>query len=91
MLTVRCFGSFQVTRAGGHLSFRPAVRAPCSRTAASGDHWQTRQSLAALLWPESGAEAARRSLRQELSTVRALVGDAALEVEADCVRLAPGQ
>ena len=92
MLTVRCFGSFQVTHAGRALEFPTRrSRALLAYLAASGDHWQTRESLAALLWPESGAEAARRSLRQELSTVRALVGDAALEVEADRVRLAPGQ
>ena len=48
-----------------------------------------RGRLAALFWPEAGSAHARQSLRQALSTLRAVVG-AALAVTQDSVTLMPG-
>src|SRR5690606_40408245 len=42
--------------------------------------YQTREVLAALLWPEMNEERARAGLRRTLSALRAAVGDEALYV-----------
>ncbi len=50
----------------------------------------SRQRLAALFWGDQESGLARRSLRQALFKLRKLVGEAALELDDDAVRLAAG-
>lgn len=49
--------------------------------------YQTREVLAALLWPEMNEERARAGLRRTLSALRAAVGDEALHVTRDGLSL----
>ena len=49
--------------------------------------YQTRDTLAALLWPEMDAERARAALRRTLSAVRAAVGDEVFFVSRDGLSL----
>lgn len=51
------------------------------------DAYQTRDTLAALLWPEMDDERARAALRRTLSAVRATVGDEAFHVTRDGLSL----
>jgi predicted ATPase/DNA-binding SARP family transcriptional activator len=51
------------------------------------DEFQSRDTLAALLWPEMGDERARAALRRTLSSTRAVVGDDALYVTRDGLSL----
>ena len=50
---------------------------------------QSRDTLAALLWPESDQREARASLRRILHRLREALGDDLLVVDADIIRLIP--
>lgn len=50
-----------------------------------------RDELAALLWPDSGDDAARGALRRTLSTLRAALPDGALRIDRSRVELVIGQ
>jgi DNA-binding SARP family transcriptional activator len=51
---------------------------------------RTREHLAGLLWPDKIQKKAKGSLREALSKVRAVVGEAGIDTEGDQVRLAAG-
>jgi predicted ATPase/DNA-binding SARP family transcriptional activator len=51
------------------------VRALLAYVATESRHPHSRESLAALLWPESDSNTARTNLRKALSTLRAAIGD----------------
>lgn len=51
--------------------------------------YQTRDSLAALLWPEMDDEHARAALRRTLSSLRGVIGDAPLFVTRDGLGINP--
>jgi len=51
---------------------------------------RTREHLTGLLWPDKAEEKARQSLREALSKIRAVVGEAGVETVGDQVRLAAG-
>lgn len=53
--------------------------------------WSSRQELADLLYPESGPDSRRASLRQSLLRLRRWCGNEALEEQKDLVRLAAGK
>ncbi len=48
----------------------------------------TRDSLAALLWPEAGQSAARAALRRTLSTLKSALGDGHLAISRETIGLA---
>lgn len=60
-----------------------------SYLAASGKG-QSRETLAALLWPEADESRARSGLRRELSILNKALGEGRLEIERDTIRLNPG-
>lgn len=46
---------------------------------------QSRETLAALLWPEADESRARSGLRRELSILNKALGDGCLEIERDTI------
>lgn len=51
---------------------------------------QSRDTLAALLWPDHDQSGARANLRRDLSRLRSLLGDDALEINRNQIALHPG-
>lgn len=51
--------------------------------------YHSRETLAALLWPEMDDERARAALRRTLSAARSLLGDEAIAADRETVALAP--
>jgi len=90
--TLHVLGGFELRDADG----RPIeLKARKSRQllaylAIPSDQTRSREQLAALLWSDRQEEQARGSLRTALSGIRRAVGDEALVVENDLVRLRSG-
>ena len=88
-LHLQLLGSFRVTRNGADLTpglsqpKRIALLAWLALSRPAGLH--RRDTLCALLWPDSPDEKARGSLRQLLVTLRRELGEAALILEGDLV------
>lgn len=90
--TLRVLGGFELRDGNG----RPIeLKARKSRQllaylAIPSDQTRTREQLAALLWSDRQDEQARGSLRTALSGIRRAIGDDALIVENDTVKLRSG-
>lgn len=87
-LTLRLLGPFAASLEGDQpIAFGyDKVRALCAYLAVEGDRIHPRSRLAALLWPEKSESAARHSLSQALSSLRASIHDRADEpalIQAD--------
>lgn len=52
--------------------------------------WMARNTLAETVWPDVPPEAARKSLRNALSRIRAMLDAEVFEIDGDSVRLRPG-
>ncbi|NOT07708.1 MAG: hypothetical protein HOP28_05800 [Gemmatimonadales bacterium] len=77
MFRIRCFGQLGVLRDGVALppgAIQPRRLGLLAILASSHDRAQSRDRLAALLWPESGEERARGSLAQALYSLRKDLG-----------------
>ena len=89
---IRLFGGFALERSDGEVVSLPQRRADAilAILAVSGDMGASRERLLGLLWPESDASRARRSLRDALYAIRTTAGADALLSPADTLRLDPG-
>jgi DNA-binding SARP family transcriptional activator len=88
MLTLHCFGSLAVRKGrGAALTFPTRRSRALLAFLAVESGWHSRQELSALFWPNRDGEAARRSLRQELSTLRSVIGATHIEADADRARV----
>src|SRR4051812_43443935 len=97
-LTLTLLGSPRVTLDGAPLTFAyHKVTALLIYLAVESQHPHSRTTLAALLWPDMPERAARQSLSQALTTLRALLGERAashdqppfLHTESDTLQLNP--
>ena len=93
-LTLSVLGGFQAQLPSGRvLSLRSKKgKALLAYLALRPEHAHSRESLAALLWPDSAEGQARHSLRQSLVALRKAVGRTAtqhLRVDGETVSLAP--
>ncbi len=90
MLALRVLGGFQVVQDGREVS---ELTAQPGRAALlvflALEHSTTRDSVVALLWPESDAQKARHALSQTLHRLRGALGDEWLETEGERLALAP--
>jgi DNA-binding SARP family transcriptional activator/class 3 adenylate cyclase len=75
--SLRLLGGFEVLRDGQPLNGRCGgkMRALLGYLAAESARPHTRRSLGAMLWPEQDEDHARQSLRQALTSLRAVLGD----------------
>ncbi|SEA35722.1 BTAD domain-containing putative transcriptional regulator [Rubrimonas cliftonensis] len=92
-ITLELVGGFSLRGAGGAVLPAPGRRAGAllAYLALEPSRAHSRDSLAALLWPEAGPAEARAALRQALHALRRALGPAAGAIEADgaALRLAP--
>ena len=85
--TLHLLGSPELRSGGGRL--RLVAERRCQLLVllgASAGQWVTRDSLAALLWPEHPPAAARRNLRKVVFDARALPGTQDLQTTTDALR-----
>lgn len=93
-LDVRLFGGFEVRRGGGSCTSFPTrkARALFALLARHPGRRHGRESLAAMLWPDSGEPEARSSLRQSLKLLRRALaehGNTIIVGDRDALALAP--
>ncbi len=83
-------GSPRIERAGEavHLDTRKAL-ALLAYLALSGRAVHSRDTLAALFWPESDASSARAALRRTLSTLNVAIDGAGLDADRETITLTP--
>src|SRR4051794_1279826 len=76
-LTLRFFGPFQADLNGAPLSQLRSTRiqALLAYLAVEAQHAHTRDSLAALFWPDEAETVAKQNLRQALYQLRQLLGE----------------
>src|SRR5262245_38952544 len=86
------FGGFAAhTSAGVPVTFsRRKAAALLAYLVCTGRDVQPRDKLSALLWPDVPPPRARHSLRQTLTTLRAVLPPGALRVDEAAVALEPG-
>jgi TolB-like protein/DNA-binding SARP family transcriptional activator/Flp pilus assembly protein TadD len=92
MLRIRTFGGCHVERGGARLeelSGRRRALALLAVLASAGAQGATRDSLLALLWPDSDEGQARTSLKQLVHTVRRQLGEPGLFLPTGNFRLDP--
>lgn len=83
-LCLSLHGPFRASLDGAQLRIASRrSRAMLALLACEPGHAVSRDRLAAMLWPDRGAEQARASLRQELSSLRRALGPASALLEAD--------
>lgn len=88
---VRLLGAPEVLVAGAPLVVDTRKAVAIVVVLATDGRAYAREELAALLWPDSGDEAARGALRRTLSTLRAALPDGVLRIDRSRVELAMGQ
>src|SRR3954447_26025577 len=80
-LSLHLFGMPEVRQAGRVLSFPTRKALALLLYLANEDGAQSRERIAALLWPESDEERSRGALRSTLGLLRATLRSAAVQVE----------
>jgi len=88
-LRLYLLGPFRLEKDGAGLTLRTRKTALLLAYLALHPEVHFREELAALLWGEAKQEAARVSLRQELSALRRVLGEDALDANRQIVQLNP--
>jgi predicted ATPase/DNA-binding SARP family transcriptional activator len=88
-LSINLLGSPQITRGNQPITLQRKKDLALLAYLAVTDRAQTRDSLAALLWPDSGQDAARANVRKNISRLKGELGSDTLLTQHDEVRFNP--
>jgi DNA-binding SARP family transcriptional activator len=89
-LTLHLLGAPRIARDGAPITVDTRKATALLAFLAVTGRSHTRETLAALLWPEYDDEHARAALRRTLSTLRAALGETHMAIDREAVGLIPG-